>query len=501
MKSASELIIRYEKIYGEPIDVRSCCLQSFIMKYDERLITDAKNERMKLQKGAFAVCGADVSRLPERTVVPFETLPTRTFMIPAGFKASIQKELKDIGVQAATVYPEAYSTLARIKAELDNPKEEIDLESSYEVVENSGIRNKVWFKDLEIQIKLTRPLDNESVKQIVRIETQKFTDKVDVVWTYIANCDTDVQINNWRLRGKWIRKGMELQKPLRENDEDGFSWDVTAGSVIHSLWMQEYGFGDDKIELCKYIKAFKLIQPEIEKVREYAKGEAEKPTLNWCSKAMDVDVLYAGNQAMDELFQSFEIYFADAAVVNLLVNKEDQQALSNELRLKVIPDEKKIEDQLPYWLRKLGITKEEVEAVDPFQREKTSYNFKQTIPMGKNPLVVSFDVAAKVNKEGRAEIMGSTNLFDGANLMVELDRKATGKPIVKDGSFTCILGAPGSCHVGDRHMVTIILPMPSVQPLDFVKKAGMEYENLDGDFIKREGIGVSGLRDIEVILE
>ena len=49
------------------------------MKYDERLFSN--NDRMKLQKGAFAVCGADVSRLPERTIIPFDLIPTRVFMI------------------------------------------------------------------------------------------------------------------------------------------------------------------------------------------------------------------------------------------------------------------------------------------------------------------------------------------------------------------------------------------------------------------------------------
>lgn len=156
---------------------------------------------------------------------------------------------------------------------------------------------------------------------------------------------------------------------------------------------------------------------------------------------------------------------------------------------------------MPYWIQKLDITEEIIETADPFKREKTTGDFRQTIPMGKDPLVVKIDVTAKANSEGRAEITGVTNLFDGATLMVELDGRATGKPELKNGSFSCVLGAPESCHVGDRHTVTIILPVPSVQPLEFVKKTGMEYENLDGDFIKREGLGVSGRQDIEVILE
>ena len=184
------------------------------------------------------------------------------------------------------------STLERIKAELKQSREEVDLGSCYEVVENSGIRKKILLKDIVLKIKLIHPLDNNSVKEIVRLETRKYTNKADVVWSYVANSDTDIQITNWRLRGKWIRTGLEGHTPLREIDTDGFSWDVTSGSVIHSLWMQEHGFGEDRIELCKYIKAFKLLQPEINKIREYAEGIAGKPVLTWCSKTLNIDVLY-----------------------------------------------------------------------------------------------------------------------------------------------------------------------------------------------------------------
>ena len=37
-----------------------------------------------------------------------------------------------------------------------------------------------------------------------------------------------------------------------------------------------------------------------------------------------------------------------------------------------------------------------------------------------------------------------------------------------------------------------------VQPIEFVKKAGMQYENLKGDFIVRDGISPSGKYEQEV---
>ena len=42
------------------------------------------------------------------------------------------------------------------------------------------------------------------------------------------------------------------------------------------------------------------------------------------------------------------------------------------------------------------------------------------------------------------------------------------------------------------------MPVSSVQPIEFVKKAGMQYENLKGDFIVRDGISPSGKYEQEV---
>lgn len=43
-----------------------------------------------------------------------------------------------------------------------------------------------------------------------------------------------------------------------------------------------------------------------------------------------------------------------------------------------------------------------------------------------------------------------------------------------------------------EYFFEISLSIPSVQPKEFTKKAGIEYENLAGDFIVREGAGSYG---------
>lgn len=46
--------------------------------------------------------------------------------------------------------------------------------------------------------------------------------------------------------------------------------------------------------------------------------------------------------------------------------------------------------------------------------------------------------------------------------------------------------------------MSITMPVSSVQPIEFVKKSGMQYENLNGDFIVRDGISPSGKYEQEV---
>ena len=107
--------------------------------------------------------------------------------------------------------------------------------------------------------------------------------------------------------------------------------------------------------------------------------------------------------------------------------------------------------------------------------------YKHRIPVSDNPIKVTFEVVGERTGDGRIKVTGKTNLYDGAKLMVQLDEKATDHVITKNGSFCCILGAERSCTEGETHHVSVILSIPSTQDTEFLKWAGMEYENLSGD--------------------
>ena len=107
--------------------------------------------------------------------------------------------------------------------------------------------------------------------------------------------------------------------------------------------------------------------------------------------------------------------------------------------------------------------------------------YKHKIPVNDNPIEVIFKVLGERTDNGRIKVVGKTNLHDGAKLMVQLDGKATDHVVTKMGTFYCILGAEGSCMEGETHHVSVILPIPTTQDIEFLKWAGMEYENLSGN--------------------
>ena len=134
------------------------------------------------------------------------------------------------------------------------------------------------------------------------------------------------------------------------------------------------------------------------------------------------------------------------------------------------------------WIREVGISKEEIENTDPVKGEEYPIpQYKHKIPVSDNPLKVTFEVFGERTENGRIKVIGKTNLHDGAKLMVQLDGKATDHVITKKGGLYCTLGAEGSCMEGETHHVSVILPIPSTQDTEFLKWAGMEYENLSGD--------------------
>ena len=149
-------------------------------------------------------------------------------------------------------------------------------------------------------------------------------------------------------------------------------------------------------------------------------------------------------------------------------------------------------------------TYEELKKCKPCYETHQVRSFAQTIPMSEDAIEVKMEIKYEKNTEGKIVVSGKTNLFDGAQLMISIipDGKFYGpscKVNCLNGTFTSEPLGNGKNLLGKCKM-SITMPVSSAQPIEFVKKAGMQYENLKGDFIVRKGISPSGKYEQEVVL-
>lgn len=156
------------------------------------------------------------------------------------------------------------------------------------------------------------------------------------------------------------------------------------------------------------------------------------------------------------------------------------------------------------WRKTLDVTDEELKKCKPCYETHQVRSFAQTIPMSEDAIEVKMEIKYEKNTEGKIVVSGKTNLFDGAQLMISIipDGKFYGpscKVNCLNGTFTSEPLGNGKNLLGKCKM-SITMPVSSAQPIEFVKKSGMQYENLKGDFIVRKGISPSGKYEQEVVL-
>lgn len=156
------------------------------------------------------------------------------------------------------------------------------------------------------------------------------------------------------------------------------------------------------------------------------------------------------------------------------------------------------------WRKTLDVTDEELKKYKPCYENHQVRSFTQTIPVSEDAIEVRMEIKYEKNTEGKIIVSGKTNLFDGAQLLISItpDGKFYGpscKVNCLNGTFTSVPLGNGT-NLSGKCRLSITMPVSSVQPIEFVKKAGMQYENLKGDFIVRDGISPSGKYEQEVIL-
>lgn len=106
-----------------------------------------------------------------------------------------------------------------------------------------------------------------------------------------------------------------------------------------------------------------------------------------------------------------------------------------------------------------------------------------------------------VTVEGDASkpiLVGMTNLPEGTKLLITISRSESGyraqdNPVVlKDGTFKTVrFSNRGNPLTSGEHIVEVLMPLPSVQPRNVQAIIGRSGENLSGDLVNKDSIGVT----------
>lgn len=357
------------------------------------------------------------------------------------------------------------------------------------------------------------------IKQIVRHACKEYKNSSDVIWIYVGVSTEDMLLGNWRIMGRWINPSWKNTgiNPLKERDGE-FSWENKSGTSIISEYNEKNVYRPDDELYVYYHQIFEDSKPYICKLLSLYENDEKEKLYIWISRNKEpihefwnkiTNGFRSRIREWNEFIKHYSLLYIDLDNICLEIeNKNWNHQVKWHLvgrRIQSIQKERDfIEKGEIKWRKTLNVTDEELRDCKlSYENHQVRY-FVQTIPMSEDAIEVKMEIEYEKNIEGKIVVSGKTNLFDGAELMIS---------IIPDGKFygpsckvNCLKGTFTSAPLGNgknlsgKCKMSITMPISSAQPIEFVKKAGMQYENLKGNFIVQDGILPSGKYEQEVIL-
>lgn len=509
-KCIESLKKRFEQIFKHVITEKE------ILKYAKEPVfikrsesNKDSNERRSAQEGTFFLCSNKVAgNVITEAIVGLDSIaPTMTVMIPYEYKAQIKADLDEKHrINEMKVYPEITSSATYIREKYANNKPTI--EGKYEIIKEEDCSfGRVRRQSVDIM--LTDDLPILSMEEIVRAIVANKKNECDVIWTYMAKNNDDYATKNWIIRGIWVNPYLDKRFwPISAKgaDDEGFAWTYSNAYSIRSDFNNRYVF-DEELNLlvcCK--KGYDELKIIFLKLKEAytsmplcefrRKVESFGEKVQECYSTLG-DLGLSRNEKFNEFLEHIHAFACD--MKNLIGGAKQDRSSENYNALVKIDFEsaeksyEAIESELPLWMEEMRLTDDDISKIGLKKRNKPSLEYAQTISVSKDALNVYFQEKVEVMFNKKVRISGKTNLFDNAKIMLNvlgLDEKyqASTKATVRDGSFTFeVISKKGEGLNVGKYKGVISLSIPSIQSKDFVKAAGIEYENLDGQYVLRNG--------------
>lgn len=508
----------YSRIYNKEISVEnvlSVINSSVFIKHSDDLIVT--NPRLKCQKGAFFLCGNEVNNGVVTTAIKsLDTVtPTLAIRIPYEYKKSVLDKL-DIKykINKSTIYPELTTFAEYIKAKYTS--KENGMSDKYTIVKKGDVSTG-FVRRADLYIVLNERIDIERIKNTVRniIKNEKKNNRV--LWIFVALNYEDFITYNWIVRCIWIDPTLnEKWRPINyknNEDSDGCSWCYSESySTMGDNYKTILFSKDDKTLIIYHKKIWDIIKPIYDRLNYsllndtwenfVKKFKKEIVTVHEMYEKLN-NIGYSHNLKLNDFFKLFYDCISKFDNLDDYDTKKYQRRQASDYLNDIREEIDTINSRLTEWIDTFNISEQDYDNVDINNIKEKHYEYTQTIPVNFNAIDVNFKTKCVVHDDRTIHIEADTNLFDGACLMLtmitENNKCCQTKSIVSNGKviFETFSDSGKGFNAG-KYKFSITLSIPRTQSKEFVKVAGIEYENLTGEFIKRKGFGVSGSYDFEI---
>jgi len=528
--SRQNLCERFYTEYGHAVDdeflLNFATTPTFVKHCDE---LKKSNQRLYEQDGAFFICSNVVKDgvLTNDLVTLDSFMPSMLIRVPYEYKSHIKSELNEKhGINAASIYPELPSVSTYLKEKYR--RKTISLDDKYEIIKestNENMRGRRWGEFFVVLKKdedgkpmcgrncsecKSRPLAINHIKEIVKQIIRRSRSSNEVISIFVANSNEDYVSINWILRAQWTNSQLAdflKPMPIGKIDNDSISWVENKSYSIRTEFHEKHSFVDD-VHLYVYnyktFQTFKRTYAEMKQsYQRMSLPDFMQKSLEWENAIVQCsfdfgDFGISKNKCFNEFLEIFLI--VSGAADNLRMYRADKSRTLQNLQQVVKYDFEEIEKHLPLiekglnaWKQQIGVTDSDIENINFQRKEKPQFNFIQTIPISENAVDIYIDENVFVLPDNKIQISGATNLFDEANILLtvkgENGYSAQGKTIVANGKFEfSVFSNSGEGLDRGTYKANIMLSISGTQPCEFVKFAGIEYENLTGSLVRRDGL-------------
>lgn len=470
------------------------------------------NPRLYSQNGTFVICGNEVQNEEiKKQVKSLDSIkPHLIINIPYEHKSAIKNELDQLHlINKMSIYPEFPSVADYIKEKYK--EKNISLDGTYSIMKIKDFSN-FSLKRLSIEITLNKLLLIEDIHEVAKTLIKEYQENYDVICVLTAKNGDDYIMHNWVLRSLWLNPVCDriTMDHLPQSNDNGYSWQEDDSYNVKADFYNKHVFKDPKFLYVCNQKLYDELYPIYEKLlnsfKYYSYDNFILLVKNYESKIRNVNLLKDdfGITKTKEFNALLKAYNEFAQLLNdILLQVENAQPNIKRKEYQIKQCFKELQEKVkfiqwhsPKWYEELEITSSDLEQINPYNLPKqVQGQFEPTIPLNPDGLVVEFNLEIKQKDNESLYILGKTNLYDDANLLLSIKKEngqlcIQNKAYVKNGKFNFGLFrmkdkglAPG------QYIIEIIVTIPSTQPKSFLSRAGLEYEKLTGPYVRRNGIG------------